>query len=65
MDPLAIKGVFSMKAFKGEIRHTITGTRIYPYTFHQNRQLENITSIQNRGYGQIRNPITGYLIPDY
>lgn len=56
-----------MNKFKGEIRHTITGTRIYPYYFHQNYQLENMTSIFDKGsWGnhRKRNPITGFLIPD-
>lgn len=56
-----------MHTFKGEIRNTITGTRIYPYTLHQNYQLENMTSIRDKGsWGNrnVRNPITGFLIPD-
>ena len=56
-----------MNTFKGEIRHTITGTRIHPYVFHQCWKLENMTSIHDKGawnYDKMRNPITGFLIPD-
>lgn len=50
---------------KGEIRITITGTRIYPYRKGQCRMLENMTSIKDKvGYGFTRKPITGFLIPD-
>ena len=56
-----------MHLTKGEIRHTITGTRIFPYTKHQSYQLENMTSIKvwgTWGNKKVRNPITGFLIPD-
>lgn len=54
-------------AYKGEIRHTVTGTRIYPYSRHQSYLLENMTSIKTVGsWGNrmVRNPVTGFLVPD-
>lgn len=50
--------------FKGEICYTQNGMRITPYREHQCYQLENMTSIREKGFGgHLRKPITGFLIP--